>query len=495
MMSKYNCKTLRTILLMLLTFPLFSSCLPRDPSKTGAAPRARGCEWVPTCYMRKEVSVKAQNCPLPDLSQKLDLLQLVDVALWNNPETKRTWATARAAAFNLGMQKSTLYPAVNLQEVFITTKQNFGQNSTNANVVSSGSSVGFGGAGGGTGVFDILETNLMVTYLIWDFGGREANIEAARQMLYAADWKHNWTLQTVINNVLDAYYAFITARAMYIASLSNLEDSKVTLEATEQMLFSGVKTIADVLQAKANYSGVVVKVEQAYGNLKTGMGKLARQLGLKADSELNVELEPEELPLDKVRDSVENLMTMAKEHRPDLAAMQSLLLQKEAQLRVAQSESLPTLATGFQAENFLYFNPCVSNGNVYSTGFLLSVPIFQGFYHLNQIRKAKAEIQVAYADLLNKEEDIFLEVLVAYYDFQTAIETVKHSEEYLKYSKQNYDVASANYKQGTGTIIDLLNAMETLADARAQKIQARSQWLTSLANIAYSTGTIGRSNL
>jgi len=492
MMKSNNYKILRMIILLLVVFPLIGGCIPRDPSKTGAAPRARGCEWEPTCYVRKKISVKSQQCPLPDLNKKLDLLELVDVALWNNPETKRSWASARSAAFNLGMQKSTLYPSVNLQEVFIVTDQNFGTSST---VVSGGSSVGFGGSGGGTGVFDILETNLMITYLIWDFGAREGNIEAARQLLYAADWKHNWALQTVISNVLDAYYNYITARATYIASLSNLEDSKVTLDATEQMLFAGVKTIADVLQAKANYSGVVLQVEQAYGNLKTGMGKLARQLGLKADMELDVELIPEELPIDKVKGDVECLMTTAKEHRPDLAAMQALLLQKEAQLRVAQSESLPTLSTGFQAENFHYFNNKTLDGNVHSTGFLLNMPIFQGFYHINQIRRAKAEIQVAYADLLNKEEDIFLEVLVAYYDFQTAVETVRHSEDYLMYSKQNYDVASANYKQGTGSIIDLLNAMETLADARAQKIQARSQWLTSLANIAYSTGTIGRSNL
>lgn len=494
-MSKLNYRTLSAIFVLLAIFPFISGCLPRDPSKTGSAPRARGCEWQPACYVRKKVSIKAQNCPLPDLSEKLNVLQLVDTALWNNPQTKRSWASARAAAFNLDMAKSTLYPAINLQEVFIATNQNFGPNANNSSVVSGGSSIGFGGSGGGTGVFDILETNLMVTYLVWDFGGREGTIDAARQLLYAADWKHNWALQTVIHDVLNAYYGYITARAMYVASLSNLEDAKVTLEAAEQMLFAGVKTIADVLQAKANYSGVVVKVEQAFGNMKTSMGKLARELGLKADVELDVELVPEELPIDRVRGDIECLMTTAKENRPDLSEMQALLLQKEAQLRVAISESLPTLSTGFQAENFHYFNNCIPQGNVYSTGFLLNVPIFQGFYNINQIRRAKAEIQVAYADMLNKEEDIFLEVLVAYYDFQTAIETVKHSEDYLMYSSQNYDVAKANYKQGTGSIIDLLNAMETLADARAQKIQSRSQWLTSLANIAYSTGNIGRSNL
>lgn len=491
MMNRFCYEKLCRMLFFLLMLPFISGCLPRDPSRTGAAPAARGCEWRPTCYVRKKACVRAMDCPLPDLKHKLGVLQLIDVALWNNPDTKKSWANARAAAFNLGVQKSTLYPTINLEETFIVTKQTF----ASSTVVPSGSTLSFGGSGGGAGVFDILETNLMISYLVLDFGGREANIEAARQLLYATDWSHNWTLQSVINGVLDTYYSYITALATYTASLSNLEDARVTLEATQQMFSAGVKTIADVLQAKANYSGVVVQVEQAYGNLKTGMGKLARQLGLKADTQLDVELIPEELPIDKMQENIEELMTKAKNHRPDLAAMQSLLLQKEAQLRVAQSAALPTLLTGFEAENFHYFNQKSLDGNVYSTGFLLQVPIFSGFYHWNQIRQAKEEIQVAYADLLNKEEDIFLEVLVAYYDFQTAVQTVKHSEDYLMYSQQNYEVASTGYKQGTGTIIDLLNAMETLADARAQRIQARSLWLTSLAKIAYSTGTLGRSNL
>jgi outer membrane protein len=50
-------------------------------------------------------------------------------------------------------------------------------------------------------------------------------------------------------------------------------------------------------------------------------------------------------------------------------------------------------------------------------------------------------------------------------------------------------VALGRYKEGVGTIIDLLNAQAALATARSQEILARSGWFVALAQLAYDTGT------
>ena len=39
-----------------------------------------------------------------------------------------------------------------------------------------------------------------LTWLLFNFGGREAGIAEARQALYAADWQHNAAIQNVIWN-------------------------------------------------------------------------------------------------------------------------------------------------------------------------------------------------------------------------------------------------------------------------------------------------------
>lgn len=51
----------------------------------------------------------------------------------------------------------------------------------------------------------ILAHNLSISYLLLDFGGRQATIEAAKQALYYSNWTHNRQIQRVIISVLQAY--------------------------------------------------------------------------------------------------------------------------------------------------------------------------------------------------------------------------------------------------------------------------------------------------
>ncbi|MEM1282199.1 MAG: TolC family protein [Chlamydiota bacterium] len=468
-------------------------CVDCDPSYTGAVSPAPACEWKPKCLVYKKACARGPSCMQPSNSEPLNIGNMIDIALWNNPDTYQTWSDARAAAFNVGVSESILYPELVLNQTLVASQQKIGSATSisSAKSTAGGAVVGNNGESNCAQNFDFLISALTLEYLLFDFGGRCAVIEAARQALYAANWSHNWEVQTVVYNVLHAYYNHLDAVASYVASQSDLEDAYTTLDAAEKMHQAGVTTIADVLQAKANYSGLKLKVEKDYSDVQTTMGKLARELGLPANTELKIEILPEDLKLAELEVGVEELMDAAKEYRPDLSSLQALLLEKEAYLRLAKAEGKPNIIAGGDIEDDYYLNNNNLNSYVYNAALKLEVPIFSGFYHRNRIKQARAEVQAACAKLQSKEYDILLEVLEAYYDYQTAVSNYAFSEDFLDSSIQNYEVANANYKHGTGTILELLTAQKTLADARAQKIDARTLWLTSLANIAYQTGTIG----
>lgn len=482
----------KLLAISILPFFLSSCCRDVDPSCTGMVAPAPACEWTPKCYVYKKVKAKNPCCMTPGVGEELNIGRMIDIALWNNPDTCQTWSDARAAAFNLGVQESELYPELTLRQTLLATQQQIGAaKSVSSSKSSAGGAVSGSEACSSTQSFDLFVSDLTLKYLVFDFGGRCADIAAARQALYAANWTHNWEIQTVVFDVLDAYYQYLDAVASYIASQSDLEDAWTTLDAAQKMYDAGVKTVADVLQAQSNYSGVKLTVERDYSDVKTSMGKLARELGLPANTELNIEILPEDLKLAELNTSIDDLMDAAKEYRPDLASLQAQLLEKEAVLRSAQSAGKPNLYIGGDIEDDYYLNNKGLNSYVYNAAAVVNVPIFNGFYFQNRIKQARAEVQAACAALRSKEYDILLEVLEAYYNYQTAVVNFSYSEDFLSSSQQNYDVAKANYKHGTGTIIDLLTAQKNLAEARAQKIDARTLWLTSLANIAYTTGTIG----
>ena len=116
--------------------------------------------------------------------------------------------------------------------------------------------------------------------------------------------------------------------------------------------------------------------------------------------------------------------------------------------------------------------------------------IFDGFLAAidQKVQRRKQERPMA-TDKVN-EEQAFLDVVTSYYAFKTAVETVKYSREYLQYAQEAYNVAFYGYREGVSTLLDLLTATVTLANARTAYIQARTQYLTSIAGLAYATGTL-----
>ena len=60
------------------------------------------------------------------------------------------------------------------------------------------------------------------------------------------------------------------------------------------------------------------------------------------------------------------------------------------------------------------------------------------------------------------------------------------------------EVATGRYREGVGTIVDLLLARSALDSARAADIQARWEWQTALAQLAHDVGSLdtrGRPNI
>jgi outer membrane protein TolC len=80
---------------------------------------------------------------------------------------------------------------------------------------------------------------------------------------------------------------------------------------------------------------------------------------------------------------------------------------------------------------------------------------------------------------------------VSYYQLQTAGQRVATADDLLTSALQSVQVAAGRYREGVGSIIDLLTAQTALANARAQQVQSRWQWYTSLSQLARDAGVLG----
>ncbi len=421
--------------------------------------------------------------------RRLDLADLIDIALQNNPLTQETWANAQAAAYAVGVSKSHFYPQINLQEVIAYQDCVLDDPCSELAVAAASGGQTVSGSGEGSNI--TLNSHLSLSYLLLDFGGRRALLKSAYQALYISDWTHNYQIQQTILSVLQSYYHYIGTRALLRAKEADVENSRVNLEAAQQLYGAGLRTKLDVLQTQADLVNAELNLIDLQGQENIARGILVSSLGIPGTTRLNIPDFPENAPLDRISVSLDELIAMAKEQRPDLAAAYANHEQKRADIIVARSGGLPKLTLDANIYSNLYFHHSYLNNHIYTGGLTLTIPFFNGFFYDNQTRQARELLRAACAEVRRRELGVILDVITEYYHYQTAVASFKHSEEYLKYSEETYQAALINYRQEMGTILDLLAAQQTLANARAQKVQAHVRWALALANIAFATGVLG----
>lgn len=442
-------------------------------SSVSAAPQQ---PWQPPADARPPAPTPRPTPPIPAEYLKpgatLSLVQVLDLALRNNPVTRTSWLQAKSAAANLGSTRSEYFPVVELDGTLTRQKQ----------ATQGGQTI-------------ILQTTYgptaSLTWLLLDFGGRSADVEGAKRALFAADYTHNATIQNVALQVEQAYYQYLDAKALEVAAQASLKAARESLSAAEERHRAGVGTIADVLQARTAFSQAELVLESAEGQIQTIRGSLATAMGVSA----NVPVEAGELPadinVDAALESVDAFIAKAETGRPDLAAARFTALQADSHVRSIRAQGLPTLFANGSVSRTYYYNPiAVPHADVYTGTILLRIPLFTGWKSTYDVLKAKEDAQVAWTEFETLNDQVILQVWTSYYNLKTAAQQVKTARDLYASAQQSEDVALGRYKAGVGSILDLLTAQTAFANALAQEVQARANWFLAMAQLAHDTGSL-----
>jgi len=463
--------------IFMLTLSIISGCGTPRVNGVAGAPPSPSVPWkLPASAIKPEPLVtRAQADAVPsDLReriQQLTLLDIVDLALRNNPATRASWSQARAAADRLGSARGEYYPTINALGSVSRIK------SPATNTRSAGQRTEYG-------------PSISLNYLLLDFGGRSGTIETARQDLFAANLTHNATIQNTVLQAQVAYFNYMATLALLGAERSAIAEAQANLTAAQQRNRVGLATIADVLQARTALSQEQLNLETIQGNLQAARGGLAAALGLPAN--LPFELEPlaGPLPVRAMTLSVDSIINDALRNRPDLAAARAQAAAAYSQVRVARAAELPSLNLTSNGAR-TYSSPATFAGPSYTVSLGLSIPIFNGFSHQYDVAAARAQADAVSALADQTRQNVVTEVFVSYYALQTAQQRVVTADDLLASAQQSVQVAAGRYREGVGSIIDLLTAQSALANARAQQVQSRWQWYTSLAQLARDAGVLG----
>jgi outer membrane protein len=416
--------------------------------------------WTPT--VTQKVEIPAPAAPPPQISGPVTLERVVDIALENNPQTREAWLRARSAEAGLGSERSAYLPSVDVNATLAHTNTSHG---------SFGPSVA-------------------LTYLLFDFGGREARVEQARQTLIAADFLHNQVIQDVILRVETAYYQYLDAKAQLAAQQATLQQRRTTLDAAEARHNAGVSTIADVLQARTALSQAQLTYDTIEGDLRAIEGALATAMGVAPTARFELGELPSDVPAEAISGAVDELITAAQAMRPELAAARAAAERAQARIREVRSEGLPSVTASASAGVNVFSDGDTTTPHAAAIG--LRFPLFTGYRNTYDVRQAEIEAELAREQLRDLSQQVSLDVWTSYYALRTAKQRLTTARDLLASAQQSADVARARYREGVGTIVDVLTAEAALESARAQEVQARTDWFLAVAQLAHDTGRLNR---
>ncbi len=416
-------------------------------------------------------------------ARPLTLPDLVDIALCRNPRTGAAWANVRAAAAGIGIARAAELPTVNAS---IGPNLSRSDSLRNTGFVDSNGNF----IGGSSSLTQVNSTaRLAVSWLVFDGGGRRAQIDRARAQQEAALADYADTAQAIVIDVVTAYNSLAANRAVEDANLANLVFARQSRDLAAGRATAGVATGADRLQAETSLAQAEVTLVQTRGNVATAAAQLAVAAGLRPT--VAFDLAPA-APLgsgDMLARGADALIADAERLRPDIVSARAQVTAADAAIAQARSLGRPSLQAS--ASNNLSAIDTNLDRNSGSIGLSLSVPLFSGWNTRYQIAQARAQRDGQAAQAENIRQQAGLAVYSQYVALQTSLAALTGTRALIASATAAADLAQGRYRAGVGTFADLLNAQSALASARQQLVQAEFNVRTSRAQLARAVGDIG----
>ena len=424
-----------------------------------------------------DVSKTVARVPVDDVcktsteDKKLSLADVINLALCNNPATKKAYLGAMASAAEYGAAKSAYLPTVDASASLRQSDTTAHPAARNANSTRA-------------------DGSLSLNWLLYDFGGRDAAVGEIKYALASILYTRSDTLQNLIYDVVRGYYSLFAAEEEYQNCQATVDAARSAYDAAAKRYELGLAALSDKLQAETSYAKAQLTAAEAEEAVSLAKGKLALLLNYPPNKTFLLEPEPytpEKMDFDA---KIEDMLEVALNSRADLIAKKAELKKSLATIDYEKAQNAPSFSVtgGLQAEDEWTHG----GGREYGThvGLTMTVPLFTGFKNQYRVTKARYQAAQAGAELKALENDVQKDVWDTFQSFRTARKSYEISLTMLKSADMNAQVALGAYKAGKGNILTVLDAQSKQAEARTAKSKSFYQLLISKIDLIRAMGLI-----
>ncbi|MFO1102034.1 MAG: efflux transporter outer membrane subunit [Methylocystis sp.] len=419
---------------------------------------------------------------------------LVAEAVENHPNIEAAEAALRQARETTESDVASFLPSATLSQSVsrtqMTTAQfgGLGQSSSSSGSSSSSSGSSSSSSGPVALIYTLHNSNAAVSFTPDVFGKTARTVEgdfaASEYQRYQLEATYlALTANVVTAAITDSSYAWQikVTRELIAAYQKQLDILQKRFELGAVSAADVVSEKALVAQAQATLPPLEKARAQTRNQLMAYLGRFPND-----DKGEAIDIEHLHLPRDLPLSLPSNLVRQ----RPDVLSAEAQLHQASANVGVATANMLPQLTLtangGSQAANFAQlFWPQTS---VYSLAAQLSGQAFDAGRLFHQ-REAKL------AALQQAEAQYRATVINAFQNVANALQAIKHDAETLrsqvaaeKAAAESLNISQAQYDAGSTTYPTVLNAAQTLLNARLNRVQAQAARFSDTAALMQALG-------
>ncbi|WP_243050815.1 TolC family outer membrane protein [Dyella sp. RRB7] len=408
-----------------------------------------------------------------------DLLDAYREARANDPVLSQAEATRLATGEGVTQARAVMLPQLNGS--FGLTQQQSGGSSYNDNsLVNTGHSR--------TRSLSATLTQTVVDLSQW------ANLSAARSQAESQDATYEAAVQDLYVRVTTAYFGVLTSQDALVFAKANEDAYKEAYDQADQRFKVGLSAITDVYQAKSYYELAKAQTIAAQNTLNDAREALTQITG-KPVGELKKLRE--DLPLTPPNPAdPDQWVQAALKSNATIQAGQYTVESAEHNINAARAGHLPTLnasvSRGKDSTWLQHGNYNVPGNGDYGTtvGLSVNIPIFSGGATQSRVRQSIYQRDEAQDSLESTRRQVVRDTLNYYRSVLAGISQVQANKASVDSGQKALEATRAGFDVGTQTMLNVLNAIQTLTQAESSYSQSRHALVLDELQLKESAGSI-----
>ena len=404
-----------------------------------------------------------------------NLTEIYNQAKKNDPTLLSSAATRDSTVEAVNSSRATLLPQLSLDNTLGATR---------------------GDASGSDTDYNNWSSKLTFSQKLYDRASW-IDLTTAEKTARKADATYAAAQQDLIMRTATAYFDVLKAKD----NLAFVQAEKASvgrqLEQTKQRFEVGLSAITDVQNAQADYDSVLASEITAKNDLVNSYEGL-REITGQEPSHLAV-LDTKRFSASKLPQTLTQLLDEAK--KKNLSLLAARITQDIARDNISEQSAghLPTLSatsTYTKGETF-DGNPSSANNTTgqFYAGLDLKVPIYSGGSVNSATKQAEYDYIAASQDLESTYRTVVANVRAYYNNVNASIGSIQAYEQSVVSAKSSLEATEAGFEVGTRTIVDVLNATQSLYEANENLADARYTYILNVLQLKEYVGILSEQDV